>query len=247
MSKGTTCQASGLPLPSQICKHLKYANNVKNWGTSSKTFNELYVSGYSAQLNYGDDDKQFQIGSAMRRSIIKSSDEKSNYIDKIERRYEQLDDDVKKKCPLDANMKKCLRVYFKEVLLAFENHYHYFATEEEVEMDMENIMKDFKQNLHVATNILDKAESRMHFHLDTSSNFPTILTQAPIMEKSFKGGELFLLDNSFVCDYKCGDIVMIAGSKVVHAVLPFSIDEKNKSISEQNPLRFSCSIYNNKD
>lgn len=195
------------------------------------------MSGFSAQLNYGYDDKQFQVGNAMRRSIIKSSDEKSDYIDKIERRYEQLDEDVKRKCPLNMDMQKCLQTYFKEVLLAFEKHYHHFVTEKEVKLDMDNIMTSFKQNLHVATNILDKAESRMHFHLDTKSNFPTILTQAPIMQKSFKGGELFLLDNSFVCDYKCGDIVMIPGSKVVHAVLPFSIDEKNKSISEQNPLR----------
>ena len=198
-------------------------------------------------MKYGTDEKQFQIGNLMSRSIIKSSEDKSNYIKNIETRYEQLDNDVKRKCPFDAEMKECLALYFSEVLLAFEHHYHYFAKEEEVDLDIENVMTNFRQNLHVATNVLDKGESRMHFHLDSASNFPTILTQAPIMDTAFKGGELFLLDNSFVCDYKCGDIVLIPGRKVYHAVLPFSIEENIKSTSEQNPLRFSCSIYNNID
>ena len=131
--------------------------------------------------------------------------------------------------------------------LTFEDHYHYFAKDKVVDLDIENVMKNFKQNLHVATNVIDNAESRMHFHVDSASNFLTILTQAPIMDTAFKGGELFLLDNSFVCDYKCGDVVMIPGSKVYHAVLPFSIEQNIKLMSEQNPLRFSCSIYNNKN
>ena len=245
--KGTTCLASGIPVPERICHHLKYANNAKNWGAFSKTFNELYVSGQSAQMKYGEDNKQFQMGNPMSRSIIKSSDGQSDYMKNIVSRYELLDSDVKKKCPFDSRMEECLELYFTEVLLAFEDHYHYFAKEEVVDLDIENVMKNFKQNLHVATNVIDKAESPMHFHVDSASNFPTILTQAPIMDTAFKGGELFLLDNSFVCDYKCGDVVMIPGSKVYHAVLPFSIEQNIKSISEQNPLRFSCSIYNNKN
>ena len=44
--------------------------------------------------------------------------DKSNYIDKIERRYEQLDNDMKKKCTLDSEMKECLKFYFKDLLLA---------------------------------------------------------------------------------------------------------------------------------
>ena len=182
--KGTTCLASGKPVPEQICHHLKYANNAKNWGAFSKTFNELYVSGQSAQMKYGTDEKQFQIGNLMSRSIIKSSEDKSNYIKNIETRYEQLDNEVKRKCPFDAEMKECLALYFSEVLLAFEHHYHYFAKEEEVDLDIENVMTNFRQNLHVATNVSDKGESRMHFHLDTASNFLMILTQAPgpIME-----------------------------------------------------------------
>ena len=183
----------------------------------------------------------------MSRLIIKSSKDKSNYIKKIERRYEQLDPDVKTMCPLDAGMKECLELYFEEVLISFEQNYHYFVKEEKVDLDMEHIMKCFRQNLHVATNVLDTGSSRMHFHFDSDTNFPTILTQAPIMETEFKGGKLFILDNSFVCDYKCGDIVMIPGSKVFHAVLPFSIDDKSKSNSDKYRLRFSCSIYNNKD
>ena len=245
--QGTTCLASGLPLPESISHHLKFANNAKNWGAFSKPFNELVVSGKSAQMKYGDDNKQFQVGNPMSRLVIKSSEGKSNFINKIERRYEKLDRDVKKRCPLDTVMKECLELYFEEVLISFQDNYHYFVKEDKVDLDMEHIMKCFIQNLDVATNVVDNGASRMHLHLDSDSNFPTILTQAPIMETEFKGGELFILDNSFVCDYKCGDIVMIRGSKVFHTVLPFSIDDKSKSNSDKYPLRFSCSIYNNKD
>ena len=251
VKKGTTCLSAGIPHGDIISKYLANANNLKNWGASISgpkrvELLQIKLSGKSARLQYGDD-KEFQIGNGLKRSIIRSREDKSDYLRQIDRAYNNLDPDVKTLRPMDLHMLQCLKAYFSEVLMAFKNNYHYFLEKGSKVHNMDQVMESFERNLHIATNILDNRESRMHLHLDTPSNFPTILTKTDIMENEFKGGELFILDNSFLCYYKCGDIVLIPGSKVFHSVLPFSIDPNLKGISHQNPLRFSCSIYNNKN
>ena len=257
LEKGTTCLSAGIPRGDIISKYLSNANNLRNWGVSLSgpkrvELLQIKLSGKSARLQYGDD-KEFQIGNGLKRSIIRSREDKSDYLRQIVRAYNNLDPDVKASLPMDLHMLQCLKAYFSEVLMAFKDNYHYFVdkgffVEKESNIpEMDEVMESFERNLHIASNTLDNRESRMHLHLDTPSNFPTILTKTDIMENEFKGGELFILDNSFLCNYKCGDIVLIPGSKVFHSVLPFSIDPNLKGISHQNPLRFSCSIYNNKN
>lgn len=84
----------------------------------------------------------------------------------------------------------------------------------------------------IACNYMVKQSDKIAMHRDTPSRFACALVNNT--EDHASGGELFLAEAAFTCNYVRGDIVILDGGRL-HGVLPTQIDK----------TRFSMVIYNN--
>ena len=84
----------------------------------------------------------------------------------------------------------------------------------------------------IACNFMVKQSDKIAMHRDTQSEFACALVNNTKDHNC--GGELFLAEAGFTCNYICGDIVILDGNSL-HGVLP----------TKTKKTRFSMVLYNN--
>lgn len=239
---GMTCGAEGNVSPMNLGRDVvENQKAIKALGlTKAKkgAKKKITVHGKSCRISVEreepvwDEDKEewitelnFQVGNSMNRHIYGNVDKigrTCNNVDSIPKWSHTIMDSFFQKS--DDNAEAKMKSLNKTLVNAIEASSSLFSHKPG---------KNFQDgNESIACNFMVKQSDQIAMHRDTPSKHACALVNNTEDHKS--GGELFLAEAAFTCNYVRGDVVILDGGRL-HGVLP----------TQTNKTRFSMVLYNN--